>query len=309
LVRDNTSLKNVNLIGNAFTSPEAGFALASAVRQNGRIEYLNNYPVQGLHNGMFPELKLSGVEPRLNDFDAHLVADLCANSAYLQRLDLSGNNLSYLGITAVVKVLPTLPAIQHVSLEDNQRLGREDVASLLSLLSGLQTSVGVNVWGLTLQTEEMPFVAAIFRNALREVHVDDVTITILRRVIGSTDMVHYLDMTGVPVPPHLARSLFSCVPAGFQLRIWGIDLTPDDFPDVMPFLQKSEVDIFAIAGVVGQRHGRSESRSPSPKGQRGRSQSPKGSRRPKTPSRSEREKDDGGTKGASRKKTSKVRIA
>ena len=47
------------------------------MRENGRVQRLNQYPVLAWHSGEVPMLRLGTTEPLLTDFDALLIAHLC----------------------------------------------------------------------------------------------------------------------------------------------------------------------------------------------------------------------------------------
>jgi hypothetical protein len=262
MIRGNKSLTSVNVRGNNFVSPEAALALAEAVRANGNISPFNQYHVKPWHSGEIQKITLCKCDPPLGDFDGTLVAHLFKGSATMRVVDLSENDLTLVGIREVIQVLPSLKALEEVRLQGNVFLDREALASILRDLEPVTASV--NVWGIPTSQSERAIALSVFSNSISSsgMHVDLDCVRVMAKVLSCPEVqraVTRLDFEGIALSPLVVRALFRAIPEHFTLTLWGMEITPQDFPIILPLIEGDKVDIFTIASKIGQKHGRLDS--------------------------------------------------
>jgi Ran GTPase-activating protein (RanGAP) involved in mRNA processing and transport len=257
-------LSRVSVQGNNFYSPEAALKLAEAVHAHGKISPFNQYNVKAWHSGETQRITLAKNDPPLGDFDATLVANLFRGSASLRSVDLSDNELTLVGIREVIKVLPSLPALEEVKLQGNVYLDCEALASIMKELEPVTASV--NVWGIPTSEQDREIATSIFTDSISSsaMRVDVETLKVMERILRCPEVqkaVSRLDFEGIALTAPLVRKLFQAIPDRFTLNIWGMEITPEDFPIISPLIEGDTVDIFSIASRIGQRHGSGDSPS------------------------------------------------
>ena len=73
------------------------------------------------------------------------------------------------------------------------------------------------------------------------------------------EVLQRFDFEGIALSPLVVRALFRAIPEHFTLTLWGMEITPQDFPIILPLIEGDQVDIFTIASRIGQKHGRLDS--------------------------------------------------